>query len=241
MFLLKRIIIILLIVLKKYNEINNIKSERQLFKADNKEKKSLGNNLTNFRKNKKRIIVKNELAEGRKRANTILNNKNTGNLMINHSDSNVNSNDSDNMSEQINFKTPINKSYLNNNSNVEKNENDKNNLEINRNKEELSNKYFNKNKIIKTNINNKDNKFVQKIADISEDYLKLLNKNRNIIKKNKNGNLLRNELNDKYYYFLKKNYIIMSAYQMFSLYSSFNEECDYFLLKQALKKWKMNN
>ena len=241
MFLLKRIIIILLIVLKKYNEINNIKSERQLFKADNKEKKSLGNNLTNFRKNKKRIIVKNELAEGRKRANTILNNKNTGNLMINHSDSNVNSNDSDNMSEQINFKTPINKSYLNNNSNVEKNENDKNNLEINRNKEELSNKYFNKNKIIKTNINNKDNKFVQKIADIREDYLKLLNKNRNIIKKNKNGNLLRNELNDKYYYFLKKNYIIMSAYQMFSLYSSFNEECDYFLLKQALKKWKMNN
>ena len=30
----------------------------------------------------------------------------------------------------------------------------------------------------------------------------------------------------------------MSAYQIFYLYLSYNEECDYFLLKNALKKWK---
>ena len=201
----------------------------------------LGYSLTNFRNNKKRIIVKNELSEGRKRANTILNNKNIGNLMINNSDSNHNSNDSDNMSEHINFKTPINKSYLNNNPIVAKNENDKNNFEINRSREGLTNKYLKKNKISKTKINNKDNALIQKISDISQDYVNLLNKNTNIIKNNKNGNLVRNELNDKYYNLLKKSYVIMSAYQIFSLYSSFNEECDYYLLKSAFKKWKMSN
>ena len=63
-----------------------------------------------------------------------------------------------------------------------------------------------------------------------------MNKNLNIIKKNKD--VIPNELKNNYYSLLKRNYIMMSAYQIFYLYSSFNEECDYYLLKYAFKKWK---
>ena len=84
----------------------------------------------------------------------------------------------------------------------------------------------------------KEKKLIQNICDISQKNINLINKNVNMTKNNSNINLLNNEFKDKYVTLLKKNYQIMAGYQIFYLYSLFNERVDYYKLKYVFNKLK---
>ena len=66
----------------------------------------------------------------------------------------------------------------------------------------------------------------------------IMHNNINLMKNYSNVHLINNNIKDQYLSLLKKNYMTMSAYKIFYLYSLFNEGKDFYRLKYAFKKWK---
>ena len=224
---------------------NNNDFKNKNFRSNYKKRKNSGNdlhnNFLNFRSNKKRIIVKNELTDNRQRSKTLLSHL-VGNISINSEDSN-NDNDYENISEDIIINNSLKrlstmniKSFKpkNNHINISDDEEPNNNINIIKPKiEEEKDNYKNK-----MEEKEKEKKLIQNICDISQKNINLINKNVNMTKNNSNINLLNNEFKDKYVTLLKKNYQIMSGYQIFYLYSLFNERVDYYKLKYVFNKLK---
>ena len=214
---------------------NNNDFKKKNFRSNYKKRKNSGNdlfnNFLNFRSNKKRIIVKNELTDNRQRSKTLLSHL-VGNISINSENSNNdNDNEYENISEDIIINNPLKllstmniKTFKpkNNHINISDDEESNNNINIIKPKTEEE----------------KEKNLIQNICDISQKNLNLINKNVNMTKSNSNINLLNNEFKDKYVALLKKNYQIMAGYQIFYLYSLFNERVDYYKLKYVFNKLK---
>lgn len=85
----------------------------------------------------------------------------------------------------------------------------------------------------------KENKLIQDISDLGENNTKMINEIINIIKNNKNFNLLdNNDIKEKYITLLKKHNYELGAYRIFYLYSLINDNKEFYRLKYAFKKWK---
>ena len=317
---------------------NSDKNNNLLRILKQKEQEILNDNNTNeslpfLKKNKTRIVVRNELSEFKKRSKTLLTHQKIGNMTINRRPSYINElDDEESYSERYKTIKPI-KHYSNmninspkkrrillkkkenrnisdeeesSNNNILEKENSKKNVikthigniivkskkideqfEI-KNKDEMINtnvtdkseneskKNSSKNNssrkiimAIKKNNNQKsekkkikklknkniekdakrenekekekekENKLIQNISDLSENNTKMMNDNLNIIKNNKNFNLLdNNDIKEKYISLLKKHNYELGAYRIFYLYSLINNNKEFYRLKYAFKKWK---
>jgi hypothetical protein len=87
--------------------------------------------------------------------------------------------------------------------------------------------------------NEKEKTIIQNICDLSENNTNMINENINIIKSNKNINLLpNNDIKEKYITLLKKHNYELDAYRIFYLYSLFNDNKDFYRLRYTFNKWK---
>ena len=226
-------------IIKHFSPDISSNSKKKYKKFHKRKNSSNTENALNFRTKKKRIIVKNELTD-RKRSKTLLPHQ-VGNIGVNTDDS-INDNDYDFISGDILFNnlkhSATHIKFFNTKLADSKSEDSElyNYNKVN-NLKPVQIKDNNKTKqtIIEKE---KDKNLIKDICDISQKNINLLNKNINITKNNSNINLGNNEFKDKYISLLKKNYKTMAGYQIFYLYSLFNERVDYFKLKYAFNKLK---
>ena len=198
----------------QFSPFNIINNNNKFGKIFDEKGNILGNSFMNIkRKNKKRIIIRNELSEIRKRANTLLIPKNE-----NMSSNDLNGNDLDEMSEQIKYNAnPLH--YISFNSNF--------------NKKNSGNKMENE---IEKNYNQKreENEGIKEnVKLLNESIFNINQTNINLMVKN----LYNNDFLNGYLKLLKYNYNIMAAYRIYYLYKIFNEENDYFKLRHSFNKW----
>ena len=176
----------------------------------------LENSFMNIkRKNQKRIFIKNELSQNRKRANTFLIPQNE-NIISND----FNGNDLEEMSEQIKYN--INPPHYNSfNSNYFNKRNSENKIKI-----RINNSYHQRREE-NGKIQEKEKIFNQKIFDLNQNNINLMSKN-----------IYNNDLKNAYLKLLKQNYNIMAAYRIYYLYTIFNEENEFFKLRHNFNKWR---
>ena len=197
---------------------------------------SFANSYNNKRK-QKRIFVQNELSLNRKRSNTLMNFPKLGNINDNYTVEN----EDENISERMNFKSPI-KHFSNVNINSSKSKKSINKTKSRENSyDSKTKKKKKKNSTLLRNneiLKEKQKKLIKNINDINLDNINLMNKNINIMQMNKNTSFLNIEFLEAYLNLLKQNNNALASYQIFYLYSLFNEENDYLNIKHAFNKWK---
>ena len=189
--------------------------------------------FSNNKRNQKRIILKNEI-EDKKRSNTLLKSQ-SGNYSINTENSNDENNYNEDKFEDEDYNALKNFSTMNIIS-YKKKTNTNNEKKLNNNKS-VNNfyiKYNKKNSFLSKENDKNINKY---IFDMSKKNVNAINKNASIIEKKSNIKL-RNELRGNYTSLLKKNYNTMVGFQIFYLYSLYNERDDYYKLKYIFNKMK---
>ena len=197
--------------------------------------------FTNARSNKKTIILRNDITNKRKRSNTFLKFQD-GNYGIEVQDSNdeeeyynneneFNDSDINKNSSTVNikpYKQKIYKDYKN--YTPDEREVNNHNSVINLKKQYIKKK----NNLIPRERSKRIN---QNIFDMSKRTVNVINKNADIFEKKKNIKL-NNELKNNYVSLLKNYYNKMVCYQIFYLYSLYNERVDYFKLKYVFNRLK---